>query len=349
MTFQWCLPQTQGRGAGLGNELVPWARAFLMAQVLRARWLHPAFGLNGRGYRRHFGTPAWDWLVHRAMAAGLPHVRFDEADHLAHGGGDVTESFARFAQARGLAERGPLVVLTSGMWGGIHHIARAREFVRGALYGARHAAHNLAELSSRLHPDKLTVAMHVRLGDFEAASPGLQTYRGRFNCALPLEWFMQIGHQLRDHWGDAIQFQVFSDGDPQALAPLLQLLKPVNTRCAHPADVSDLLALSRADLLVCSVSSYSIWAAALSRRALPVVSSSDARSWRWLAFHMGPMNPDNRRLAVPRCRLWQTLASPLREASRWVWVPPCRRPWCPRSRGDGPPSDAPRTWFDTAW
>ena len=32
-----CLPWVHGRGAGLGNELVPWCRAFLAAQVLECR------------------------------------------------------------------------------------------------------------------------------------------------------------------------------------------------------------------------------------------------------------------------------------------------------------------------
>jgi hypothetical protein len=262
--LQWCLPLVQGRGAGLGNELVPWARAYLMTQVLGARCLTPAFGANARGYHRHFGTPRIDFAWHRLLAATLPRVHFGEAEFEEHGGGDVLQAFARFADARGLRERRPLLVTTDGLWGGLHHIARAREFVRGTLYGSRYAAANLAQQVSRLHPDALTVAMHVRLGDFEASAPDPESYRGRFNCALPLAWFVGIGQQLRAAFGDAIQFQLFSDGSAAQLAPLHAVLKPVDTRCALPSDVSDLLAMSQADLLVCSVSSYSVWAAALS-------------------------------------------------------------------------------------
>jgi hypothetical protein len=263
--LQWCLPLVQGRGAGLGNELIPWARAYLMARVLNARHLPPAFGMNARGYRRHFGTPRADWIVHRAMAASLPVVRFDEADYLAHGGADVSDAFARFAKSRGLADRSPAVVVTDGLWGGIQHVARAREFVRGTLYGSRFAAANLAELSARLQPDKLTIAMHVRLGDFTSAESDPEAYRGRFNCSLPLDWFMSIGRQLLAAFGDTAQFQLFSDGAAEQLAPLVALLRPVDTRSALPSDVSDMLAMSQADLLVCSVSSYSVWAAALSQ------------------------------------------------------------------------------------
>jgi hypothetical protein len=262
--LQWCMPVVKGRGAGLGNELVPWARAYLMARELGARCLHPAFGINQRRYGHYFGTSSADWLIHRGMAAALPHVRFDEADYLAHGGGDVSEAFSRFAKSNALHDRGPLVVLTEGMWGGMHHIARAREFVRTTLYRSRYAAGNLAELSARLDPAKLTVAMHVRLGDFQESKAELQHYRGRFNCALPIDWFLNIGRCLLAEYGAHLQFQIFSDGSPEQLRPLVDLLRPVDTRCAAPSDISDLLAMAQADLMICSVSSYSVWAAMLS-------------------------------------------------------------------------------------
>lgn len=266
MNLQFCMPMTEGRGAGLGNELVPWARAFLMSRVLGARCLAPGFGLNSRDYRRHFGSSRLDWLRQRLLARTLPCVRFDEADYLAHGAGDAGEAFAAFAKAHRLDRRRPLVVVTQGMWGGIRHIERAREFVRGVLYGSVYAARNLAELEARLDPARLTVAMHVRLGDFAAApvaaDPG--AYRGRFNVSMPIEWFVELGLKLRAAFAGRVQFQVFSDGAPQRLRPLLEALQPVSTACHWPADVSDLLAMARADVLLCSVSTYSVWAAALS-------------------------------------------------------------------------------------
>ena len=29
--MRWCMPWVRARGEGLGNEMVPWARAYLMA------------------------------------------------------------------------------------------------------------------------------------------------------------------------------------------------------------------------------------------------------------------------------------------------------------------------------
>lgn len=258
-----CLPWVPGRGAGLGNELVPWARAWLIAQAVGARALDPAFGLNPRRYDRHFGASRSDWLLQRGLQRVLPVLDFDEAEYLQGGGGDVAQSFAAFAQRHGLDRRHRWLVRTEGLWGGFHHIARARPWVRARLAASRWAAANLGELGARLHPDRLSVAMHVRLGDF-APPRSMADYRNRFNVSLPLEWFVDAGRQLQAAFGSHIEFLVFSDGSAEQLRPLTDTLNTVPTGVRHPADVSDLLAMSQADLLLCSVSSYSAWAAFLS-------------------------------------------------------------------------------------
>ncbi|EHR70150.1 hypothetical protein BurJ1DRAFT_1278 [Burkholderiales bacterium JOSHI_001] len=235
-----------------------------MSTVMNGDCVTPAFGLNERAYHRFFGTPRWDWLWQRSLLKVLPVVNFSERDHAEHGGGDVCDAFASFAAAR-LPREGMCLVSTSGMWGGLQHVQRGFEFVRGKLYGARWSAANLAQLARRLDPDKPTVAMHVRLGDFSSGREPLEAYRGEFNVSIPLQWFIEIGTRLRQAWGDRLQFQVFSDGTPEQLAPLIKAVGPVDTSCTWPSDVSDLLAMSSADLLVCSISSYSLWAAALSK------------------------------------------------------------------------------------
>jgi hypothetical protein len=267
MKLQFCVPGAQGRGAGLGNKLFPCARAYLLSRVLGAQCLPPASGIDRRSYRQHFATPRLDRLWHRLLARTLPSVNFGEAEYLKHGGGDVSDAFASFAEAHGLASRTPLVVVTPGMWGGLPPIERALEFVRGVLYNSRFAAANLAELAARLDPAKLTVAMHVRLGDFRSTDEvdAAAGFQGRFNVSLPMPWFLSIGQQLRSALGERLQFQIFSDGNAAQLETLREALQPVSTACTRPGDVSDLLAMSKADALICTVSSYSVCAAALSR------------------------------------------------------------------------------------
>lgn len=265
MTMRYCLPRVQGRGAGLGNELIPWARSFLAAQMLGAQCLPPAFGMNTRRYWRHFGTPRYDFVVNRVIEKLLPVVRYTEADYLRYGGGDFVKAFAPFAEEHELHKRSHYVLVTDGMWGGYRHIASARDFVYSTLYQSRFAAKNLLTIQSRLDTEKITVGMHVRLGDFGAAPAELSAYQGKFNLALPLQWYRNIATTLVRELGNRVQFLIVSDGTAEQLTPLLQGLNAIATSDLPDSDCSDLLALANADLLVCSVSSFSATAAYLSK------------------------------------------------------------------------------------
>ena len=264
MHIRFCIAQVRKRGYGLGNELIPWARALLAAQVLDARFLPPAFGLNRRRYWRHFDTPRYDWLRNRALQRLLPRVEFTEADWRRHGGGDVLPALRAFAAEHRLLERRAYVFTTTGLWGGYLHIEAARMQMRAILQTSRYAARNLVQLAARLDPTRITVGLHLRFGDFHPAG-GVQDYRGVWNTALPIEWYVNVARNLRRELGPAAQFLVVSDGDAGQLRPLLEAVPCVTTADIPDSDCSDLLALVDADLLVCSISSYSQWAAFLSQ------------------------------------------------------------------------------------
>lgn len=263
LALRFSLPRVPKRGYGLGNELIPWARAHLAAQLLGATLLPPAFGLNRRPYWRHFGTPADDWIYHRALPKLLPAIEFNESDYLRHGGGDVVSALQGFADAHRLRERRLYVLVTHGLWGGFHHIMAARNFVRSTLYCSRYAAGNLLQLRARIDPHKILVAMHVRLGDF-APPRAAGAYASSWNVSLPIEWFGNIAASLQRAWGDRWQLLLVSDGAPEQLQPLLDAYPCLITADLAHGDCSDALALASADLLVCSTSSYSWLAAYLS-------------------------------------------------------------------------------------
>jgi len=263
MNGRFCLPRVRGRGAGLGNELIPWARAAVAGHVLGARTLAPAFGLNPRPYRKFFDTPRLDWLGHRVLERALPCFEFTQADFLEHGGESLSKAIRRFADKHRLDKRSAWVLTTQGMWGGYRHVIEARDFVFTKLYLSNHTANNLAIIRSRLNPERITIGMHVRLGDFQATSE-VQSFQGRFNASLPIDWYINIVRSIVERLGDRAQFLVISDGTPQQLAPLLDSCHAITTLDIPDSDISDMLALAKADLLVCSVSSYSAWAAFLS-------------------------------------------------------------------------------------
>jgi hypothetical protein len=262
--IRYCIAQVRNRGYGLGNELIPWARALLAALLLDAYCFPPAFGLNRRRYWRHFGTPRYDWLRNRTLPWLLPRVEFTEADWRRHGAGDVLVALRGFAAERRLLERHAYVFVTTGMWGGYMHIEAARMQMRAILQTSRYAARNLVRLAARLDPDRITVGMHVRFGDFRPAD-SVQEYRGVWNTALPMEWYVNVAQSLRRALGADAQFLVVSDGTAEQLRPLTQAVPCVTTSDIADSDCSDLLALADADLLVCSISSYSQWAAFLSQ------------------------------------------------------------------------------------
>jgi hypothetical protein len=106
--------------------------------------------------------------------------------------------------------------------------------------------------------------MHVRFGDFRPAH-GAQDYRGVWNTALPMEWYVNVARRLQREFDVTAQFLVVSDGTTEQLRPLLEAVPCVVTADIPDSDCSDLLALANADLLVCSISSYSQWAAFLSQ------------------------------------------------------------------------------------
>lgn len=262
--LRYCMPGSFGKhGAGLGNEFIPWVRAWIAAQVLGVKLIDPAFGRNSRGYRKYFGSSRYDWVFNKAVERLLPKIEFTEQDYLAHGGGDVAQAIARFAEAQRLHERSRYVLVTGGMWGGYGHIQSARDFVRARLYQSPATARNLFWLRQKLDPDKLLVTMHVRLGDF-GAPIALDGYRGKFNVSLPLAWYERVADALSRIFGDGMQLLVVTDGQEHQLGTLVARHGAVTTCGMTDSDCSDLLALAAGDLSVCSVSSYSMWAAFLS-------------------------------------------------------------------------------------
>ena len=263
MIYRYCLPRVTKRGYGLGNEFIPWARAFLASRLLGAKLLPPAFALNRRRYWRHFDTPLDDWIRNRVIEHLLPVVEFTEADYLEHGGGDVVNALRGFAKARGLYDRASYVLTTTGLWGGLKHIAQARDFIRATLYQSHYAASNLLRLRHRIDPGKILVGLHVRLGDFHA--PGKVSDYGKVaNMSLPIAWFQNIAAALTGEFGDAVQFLVVSDGSPEELRPLTTTFQCLTTSDLPNSDCSDLLALANSDLIVCSASTFSSLAAFLS-------------------------------------------------------------------------------------
>lgn len=258
-----CLPEPFGRGAGLGNELFPWSKAFMASQELGVPFWQPAWGLNSREYWRDFDTSQLDWVAHRLSRKILPVVRFDEEAYLATGRVDFGEAIAVFARQH-LEARSNYILSVGGMWGGFRSIERARPFVLSRLLSARNAKENLYQVQKQVDQNQLLVAVHIRRGDFSSEKNDATQYQGVFNVALPLEWYMETCGELKKRFQNRIRFVLLTDAQPEEVKPFLEVFDPITTFHLNGTACSDLLMLASADLLVCSVSSYSMWGAFLS-------------------------------------------------------------------------------------
>lgn len=263
--MRFCFPGWFGpRGAGLGNELIPLAKAFIASQELGIRLLPTAWGLNSRGYRRYFGTSRFDWVRLYALSRVLPAYRFREEDYAATGEIDFDRAVRVYADRVGLAGKQNYVFLTDGLWGEYYPLRKARAFILQTLYATRYTVKNMYEFRKRLAgSSNLTVAVHIRLTDFIKNTPTTD-YRGLWNTRIPLDWYFRVCRSLRDLLGGRVTFCLVSDGTAEELADFITEFKPVTTFDQKHSAISDLLNMTTTDALVCSISSYSQWAAFLS-------------------------------------------------------------------------------------
>jgi hypothetical protein len=251
------------RGAGLGNEMLPWAKGFIASQVLDAHLVGPSWGLNPRRYWRNFASSRLDF-VGEALLRLLPVQSFTESDYYSTGILDYGEAIRKWAERRGLLRRRHFVVSVGGMWGGYLAIASARSFLRARLLNSRNALANIFQAQAALDQSKLVAAVHLRLaGDFSAAQQGREI-RSQFNVQIPMQWYRGVCEALRRKFGERIQFCFFTDRETPAYRELVADYSPKQVRRRELSECSDLLLMADADLRVCSVSSYSMVACFLS-------------------------------------------------------------------------------------
>lgn len=245
------------RGEGLGNEVIGWAKGFLASRSLSAMLMGPAWGLNPRSYWRHFRTNRLD-VIRNLLLQGVPHLRFTEADYRACGCTDFGTAVEVWAREKGLGTRRHLMVSVGGMYGGYRSVRRAALFLRSQLLASRNALINVERVSRLLDRKKIWVAVHVRLGDFDAQAQG--DVRGRFNFRLPVAWYASACRAVREEFGSDVQFMFFSDQKTQEFVDLARQFDGIEMPPAALTECSDVILMSEADLRICSVSSYSLLA-----------------------------------------------------------------------------------------
>jgi hypothetical protein len=248
---------TGRRGAGFGNEVIAWGKAHVAAEALGLRHLAPRWLSNRYRLADQLDIGRAPMLRAELAARLLPSTELTETIYRSTGHVDFGDAAVAARDAGRLD--GARVLVTSGMWGGYAAIARARPFLRERVLGVA-GARELAASATGHAP--VTVGLHVRRGDFGALAPE----PGTFNRPVPTDWFSSVVHSLREQLPDAA-YAVCTDAGDGELPALTDLTGVRVVRGSGPAAaIQELAVLASCDLLVCSVSSFSMLAAFLSDR-----------------------------------------------------------------------------------
>jgi hypothetical protein len=262
-THRVCIPgRLSRRGEGLGNEIIPWAKAFLASRALNISLRRKSWGLNRRGYRSLFGSSPFDWIIERSEMALWPNVIFGESEYLKTGIIEYGAAIKSWSDSINLLERKRFVLVTPGMFGGYLSIRSARTFIRQQMLMARDVVENAHELQERCRGGGPLIAVHIRIGDFSSPVDG-RMKRSSFNNTIPIEWYRKVCTGISKRFGESARFMLFSDTWSKEVLSLRDALRAETTVNQRHSVCSDLISMSSADCLVCSISSFSMAAAFL--------------------------------------------------------------------------------------
>lgn len=254
----WSLPRLiSPRGAGLGNEIFPWAKAYLGARALSLRLVQPPWRVNPRRYDREFRSSTAGVLQYFALRA-LPVADVTTEMVVSTGESDYYDAVVSLAP--GLAARTALSLLhSSGMHGGYLGIRRARPYLRREILGTDGALAALERMDVFEDPC-VRIGVHIRGGDFA------DTTRVRsvgFNEQLPLSWYVEVAQSLAAQLDVKAQVFLATDTPATGLNDALTLDGQTPKSFATNS-VGDLAILSNCDIIISSVSSFSMLAIFLS-------------------------------------------------------------------------------------
>lgn len=237
-------------GPGLGNLLLPWARAILFSKLYGVTLVEPTWP------QLKIGT-----ILRREKDLRTYYDLFKSSKSSIQG----FHKILLLSSSKKLNEKQGQELMTSGL---VDLDDKENKVIifegLGQLFKPLTQYHNLIyqELISIVKDTHLgglatdfnnSISCHVRLGDFKLA--GLNT---------PLGWYREAIEKLRNELGYCVDCNIFSDGTDEELQQLLDL--PKTKRVCFGSSVSDLIALTRSRVLLCGPnSSFSQWALFMGR------------------------------------------------------------------------------------
>ncbi|WP_155853894.1 hypothetical protein [Arthrobacter sp. H5] len=241
------------RGAGLGNEIFPWAKAYLGAKALGLTLVEPPWRTNPRGYHPQLGGNLGSATSYYSLAH-LPSINVDRKAVEQIGRRDYYDTLLALRSSVDRSNR-PTLLHSSGMMGGYLGIKRSRPFLRNRLLGTCNAISALEKLEED-RPEAVRIGVHVRGTDFTNVD---QILPSEFNQAIPLEWYKALVTTLHHRLGGNAVFYVTTDAPSQRLLDDLST-EEIIPKAAANDPLGDLAVLASCDLIISSISSFSLLA-----------------------------------------------------------------------------------------
>jgi len=219
-------------GAGLGNILFPWATAIVYAKThnltrLQTTWKNLKIGTflrKERDKRMYF-----DLFTGKDGVGGLKKFLLLNFTNKVKYFSSMDALFEPFKHDHNFVKTELLKIINP------YHIEKAEEF----------------------NPN--SVALHIRMGDFEEPENEQLLRDGAWNYRLPLKWYIAIIDKIR--LKSNLPIYIFSDATDKELEEILAF---DNCKRAYfGSAISDMIALSRCKILVSSASTFSMWASFL--------------------------------------------------------------------------------------
>lgn len=219
-------------GAGLGNILFPWATAIVYAKNnnltrLQTTWRNLKFGtfLRGERDKRIYSN----LFTGKDGVGGLKKFLLLNFTHKVKYFSSMDKLFEPFKHEHNFVKTELLKIINP------FHIAKAKNF------------------------NPQSVALHIRMGDFQVPENEQILRGGAWNYRLPMKWYISIIEKIR--LISDLPIYIFSDAPDDELHDILTLHNC--KRVYFGSSISDMLALSRSKVLVSSASTFSMWASFL--------------------------------------------------------------------------------------
>lgn len=219
-------------GAGLGNILFPWARAFVYAQEndcvrIQTTWKNLKIGTflrKERDKRLYLNL-----FIGKDGVSGFKKfwlLNFSRKVKYFRG---MNNLFIPFKEKQSCVKEELLRIINP------YHLENARRF------------------------NKESIGIHIRLGDFTYSDDEKMLRNGAWNYRLPIKWYQYIIGKFNEE--SDLPICIFSDANEQDLKEILRLKNCKNVYFGSA--ISDLIALSNCKVLVSSASTFSMWASFL--------------------------------------------------------------------------------------